>query len=286
MSSPAAAEEENVYAEMEEEEDYEEEEFEEEYEEEEDEEEVEDDDDEEELSEEEEGQGGDGISVGWAEAEAEGDEHGVERKPAAAGATACCVCMEPWTCYGEHRICCIPCGHVYGRSCLEMWLSRCGNTRAKCPQCSKRFKLKHITNLYAPGNTLDGCWRIQEVKAEYDSKIAEIEAKVRPELERCLYEHAEKTLFLEKVQSEVVENQIKLGEQLRADILSLIGNKQELKEQLVEEVRANFASLKVQMKQMVEEDNAMSLDLIEFMEQNYSKLTIPNDTPSDEAPTP
>jgi len=26
---------------------------------------------------------------------------------------------------------CIPCGHVYGRSCLENWLSACGNTSAK-----------------------------------------------------------------------------------------------------------------------------------------------------------
>jgi hypothetical protein len=28
---------------------------------------------------------------------------------------------------------CIPCGHVYGRSCLENWLSACGNTSAKVP---------------------------------------------------------------------------------------------------------------------------------------------------------
>ncbi|XP_039832760.1 E3 ubiquitin-protein ligase RFWD3-like isoform X2 [Panicum virgatum] len=45
--------------------------------------------------------------------------------------TTCCVCMEPSTCSGAHRLCCIPCGHVYGRSCLENWLSACGNTSAK-----------------------------------------------------------------------------------------------------------------------------------------------------------
>ncbi|KAF8722813.1 hypothetical protein HU200_021940 [Digitaria exilis] len=73
----------------------------------------------------------------------------------------CCVCMEPWTCDGDHRIGCIPCGHVYGRSCLEMWLQRCGNTRAKCPQCGEGFDLKHVTNLYAPGNMWDGCCHIQ-----------------------------------------------------------------------------------------------------------------------------
>ncbi|WVZ55107.1 hypothetical protein U9M48_005813 [Paspalum notatum var. saurae] len=45
---------------------------------------------------------------------------------------------------------CIPCGHVYGRSCLERWLTQCGNRSAKCPQCDKRFKHKDIINLYAP----------------------------------------------------------------------------------------------------------------------------------------
>ncbi|CAL4928605.1 unnamed protein product [Urochloa decumbens] len=62
----------------------------------------------------------------------------------------CPVCMEPWASQGPHRISCIPCGHVYGRSCLERWLNQRGNQSATCPQCSKRFKHKDIINLYAP----------------------------------------------------------------------------------------------------------------------------------------
>uniref|UniRef100_J3LJ39 RING-type E3 ubiquitin transferase n=1 Tax=Oryza brachyantha TaxID=4533 RepID=J3LJ39_ORYBR len=64
----------------------------------------------------------------------------------------CPVCMEAWTSQGAHRICCInPCGHVYGRSCLEKWLARQKrNTAAPCPQCGRRFKHKDIINLYAP----------------------------------------------------------------------------------------------------------------------------------------
>ncbi|XP_066307527.1 uncharacterized protein [Miscanthus floridulus] len=78
--------------------------------------------------------------------------------PAAAGAGAaverantstCPVCMDPWTSQGPHRISCIPCGHVYGRSCLERWLTQHGNRSAKCPQCAKRFKQKDVINLYA-----------------------------------------------------------------------------------------------------------------------------------------
>ncbi|CAM0871072.1 unnamed protein product [Alopecurus aequalis] len=68
----------------------------------------------------------------------------------AANSPACPVCMEPWTSEGAHRISCIPCGHVYGRSCLERWLTQRGSASATCPQCARRFKQKDIINIYAP----------------------------------------------------------------------------------------------------------------------------------------
>lgn len=45
------------------------------------------------------------------EASAEGGK-GIEAK--APARPTCSICMEPWTFMGEHHICCIPCGHVYG----------------------------------------------------------------------------------------------------------------------------------------------------------------------------
>ncbi|KAJ1299177.1 hypothetical protein BS78_01G512200 [Paspalum vaginatum] len=105
-------------------------------------------------------------SQGSSEDEDEEEEDGQEREgfavrdsgpsppaPARDGASeraTCPVCMEPWTSQGAHRISCIPCGHVYGRSCLEKWLTQSGNRSAKCPLCDKRFKHKGIINLYAP----------------------------------------------------------------------------------------------------------------------------------------
>ncbi|GJN30032.1 hypothetical protein PR202_gb18306 [Eleusine coracana subsp. coracana] len=64
----------------------------------------------------------------------------------------CPVCMEAWTSEGSHRISCIPCGHAYGRSCLERWLTLRGNQSqsATCPQCGRRYRHKDIINLYAP----------------------------------------------------------------------------------------------------------------------------------------
>ncbi|XP_062209560.1 uncharacterized protein LOC133911363 isoform X1 [Phragmites australis] len=103
--------------------------------------------------EEEEGEGGDSAREGSMMS-------GRARISGVAGATGgaaervsmptCPVCMEAWTSDGPHRISCIPCGHVYGRSCLERWLTQRGNRSSTCPQCGKRFKHKDIINLYAP----------------------------------------------------------------------------------------------------------------------------------------
>ncbi|PUZ40297.1 hypothetical protein GQ55_9G411800 [Panicum hallii var. hallii] len=63
---------------------------------------------------------------------------------------SCPICMLAWTADGAHRVSCIPCGHVYGRYCLERWLLQCGKKKAPCPQCGKRYKENNIINLYVP----------------------------------------------------------------------------------------------------------------------------------------
>ncbi|KAJ1299183.1 hypothetical protein BS78_01G512600 [Paspalum vaginatum] len=91
------------------------------------------------------------------------------------------------TCDDAHRICCIPCGHVYGRSCLESWLHRCGDTSAKCPQCGKRFTLDHIMNLYAPTNLWGGCFPRQ---ASVTSGISVFETELNKQILDMLREPA------------------------------------------------------------------------------------------------
>ncbi|KAM0900377.1 hypothetical protein ACQ4PT_020684 [Festuca glaucescens] len=68
--------------------------------------------------------------------------------------TACYLCMQPWTSQGAHRICCVPCGHVHGRSCLENWL----RSEAKCPQCEDSFEPNDIIiDLYVTEHLWNGC---------------------------------------------------------------------------------------------------------------------------------
>ncbi|CAK7325406.1 unnamed protein product [Dovyalis caffra] len=60
----------------------------------------------------------------------------------------CAICMEPWRSEGDHQVSCLPCGHVYGFSCISKWLQR-PLPSTKCPQCNAKCILKDIRKLYA-----------------------------------------------------------------------------------------------------------------------------------------
>ncbi|XP_025989021.1 E3 ubiquitin-protein ligase RFWD3 isoform X2 [Solenopsis invicta] len=63
---------------------------------------------------------------------------------------ACPICMDQWTTSGEHRLCCLRCGHLFGHSCILRWLQHsCNSTNRRCPQCNKKAAVKHIRMLYA-----------------------------------------------------------------------------------------------------------------------------------------
>lgn len=58
--------------------------------------------------------------------------------------------MEQWTSSGEHRLCCLRCGHLFGHSCILRWLQHsCNSTNRRCPQCNKKAAVKHIRMLFA-----------------------------------------------------------------------------------------------------------------------------------------
>lgn len=80
----------------------------------------------------------------------------------------CPICMEAWTSDGDHQVCCLPCGHIYGMSCIKRWFQE-RRGYAKCPQCNKNFKLKDVRKLYAS--------RIVVVDEESQKKIQSLEAK-------------------------------------------------------------------------------------------------------------
>ena len=49
----------------------------------------------------------------------------------------CPICLENWDGTGPHRVCCLKCGDIFGRNCIETWLK----TKRSCPKCNT-----HVAN--------------------------------------------------------------------------------------------------------------------------------------------
>ncbi|XP_022143754.1 E3 ubiquitin-protein ligase RFWD3 isoform X1 [Momordica charantia] len=79
----------------------------------------------------------------------------------------CPICMEAWTNYGDHHICCLPCGHLYGMSCINKWLQQRRNA-GKCPQCNRKCSLKDVRKIFAS--------RIVAADEESQKRIQSLEA--------------------------------------------------------------------------------------------------------------
>lgn len=65
----------------------------------------------------------------------------------------CPICLDPWTNTGPHQVCCTPCGHLFGYSCLKEWIqsnTSNGNKSGKqpCPTCKHLGRVKDIRFLF------------------------------------------------------------------------------------------------------------------------------------------
>ncbi|XP_073150796.1 uncharacterized protein [Henckelia pumila] len=79
----------------------------------------------------------------------------------------CPICFEAWSIGGDHHVCCLPCGHVYGLFCIKKWLLRRGSS--KCPQCKKKCGIKDIRLLYTA--------QIVAIDGELKMKVRSLEVK-------------------------------------------------------------------------------------------------------------
>ncbi|RZC91005.1 hypothetical protein C5167_028827 [Papaver somniferum] len=51
---------------------------------------------------------------------------------------------------GMMRLVCLPCGHLYGVSCIERWIKHSNRHYPKCPVCNQKCLLKDVIRLYVP----------------------------------------------------------------------------------------------------------------------------------------
>ncbi|VDM01475.1 unnamed protein product [Schistocephalus solidus] len=90
----------------------------------------------------------------------------------------CSICFEAWTTSGAHRICCLRCGHLFGKR----WLATQGRV-GKCPQCNARAHAKDVRVLF--------CKKIKAVDTtDRDRALCDLdsERKLRRKLELELSE--------------------------------------------------------------------------------------------------
>ena len=58
----------------------------------------------------------------------------------------CPICLDTWTNVGDHRVCSLNCGHLFGFSCVSRWLE--SQPKKCCPICKKVHR-NAIRNIYA-----------------------------------------------------------------------------------------------------------------------------------------
>ncbi|XP_042476154.1 E3 ubiquitin-protein ligase RFWD3 [Macadamia integrifolia] len=114
---------------------------------------------------------GEASSSSARRVEGEEIDHGEQQNMNDLDGACCPICMEPWSAEGDHKLCCLPCGHLYGKSCVERWIQQCGKNNAKCPQCKKKYTLSAIRVLYAS--------RVVAVDDNTQKKVACLEDEVR-----------------------------------------------------------------------------------------------------------
>ncbi|KAI6233356.1 hypothetical protein M3Y99_00929500 [Aphelenchoides fujianensis] len=58
----------------------------------------------------------------------------------------CTICFSEYEASGEHRLVCLKCGHLFGKSCIERWLKIEKNN--KCPTCKATAKPADIRAIF------------------------------------------------------------------------------------------------------------------------------------------
>ncbi|CAM9442381.1 unnamed protein product [Discosporangium mesarthrocarpum] len=91
----------------------------------------------------------------------------------------CTICLEEWTSEGRHRVSTLPCGHLFGRECIERWLKE----KPKCPQCgmkvSPKAKVRGVIPLFVPRRLVARDNGI----LEHTTKLLEHEKRLRKQVE-------------------------------------------------------------------------------------------------------
>ena len=111
--------------------------------------------------------------------------------------STCGICFDEYSAEDDHRICALPCGHVYGLSCLTKWVK----SYKSCPMCKVKVQPTKIIKLFAASIA---------VKDNSDT------IKVQRELDELQRKHGElRTAWIRtKVRADMKQSECKVKDQV------------------------------------------------------------------------
>ncbi|XP_058795319.1 E3 ubiquitin-protein ligase RFWD3-like [Phymastichus coffea] len=112
----------------------------------------------------------------------------------------CPICLAAWTNIGEHRLCSLRCGHLFGYKCIKQWLTSSNPSAKKCPQCNSRASVRHICLIYGNKLSCVDVSQIEKMKKQLDEseekllKIAKALAKQKKKTKKYKQMYKARTL--------------------------------------------------------------------------------------------
>lgn len=76
----------------------------------------------------------------------------------------CHICYEPYGNSGGHRPCCLICGHIFGKDCIERWVK----IQKRCPDCNCKAMPKDIRIIYVKNLRAIDTAELDRMKADID----------------------------------------------------------------------------------------------------------------------
>lgn len=92
----------------------------------------------------------------------------------------CSICFDIWSNSGEHRLCALHCGHLFGHSCLMRWL----NSQKTCPSCKTAVRKTDIRFIYAKKLIALDTSELDTVRMQLDQE-KRIKNRLQIELTQC-----------------------------------------------------------------------------------------------------
>ncbi|KAJ6234702.1 rfwd3 protein [Anaeramoeba flamelloides] len=97
------------------------------------------------------------------------------------GFTLCVICKKSLSNSGQHQICSLVCGHLFGKSCINEYIKQCSSNKKKalCPICEKPCKQCDVQKVFAKVVLNNGGSESVELKKKINSSNQKLQSLLK-----------------------------------------------------------------------------------------------------------